>query len=511
LKRLSSSSNAFKGFMNIGEKGPFNATKLLFLASMLLLSATVATSSAAVAVNQQAPDFTLTSIDGKNITLSDYREKVVLLDFWATWCGPCREEIPELSQLYSTYKDQGLVIISIDLQETPSDVKTFAETNGMVWIVVVDQDGAVAAKYGIEYIPTLVLIDTDGKISCMHIGLTDESVLASEVEEVPKPYKLQSDMEVRLSPNMTTLDALIVINGSITPSCPGVEVTLEYRIKDGTWNAVATIRTDSASFFSYAWNGTPKVAGFYEFRASWAGDDEYNGSEKVVSFIIGDLPSTISVEISQGVLLLGQAIRIQGTLQPALPSVSVRISYNRPDGTSMNRVIMSSATGAYNDSFVPDMVGSWALRASWNGDSNYAGAETNIVNFVVNKVPTAITMALSKDAIDQGQSMDVSGSVSPALSGVQVTLTYTRPDGSTVTRSTTTSADGGFGDTYTPDRVGQWSLLASWPGNNNYTEASSNSINFSVRQPFPLAYVIGIILAVIIVGSLLLIVRSRKR
>jgi cytochrome c biogenesis protein CcmG/thiol:disulfide interchange protein DsbE len=512
LRRLSSYKR-IKGIHEYNmENGSVNAIELLILASMLLLSATIAASSASVAENQQAPDFTLTSIDGKSITLSDYRGTVVLLDFWATWCGPCRMEIPELSTLYATYKDQGLVIISIDLQEKPSDVGTFAEQNGMVWMVVVDQDGAVADKYGIQYIPTLILIDTEGKISWMHIGLTNESVLASEVEKVPmtRTYKLQSNVEVILSPNMTTLGASMVINGSITPSRPGVEVILEYRIKDGTWNAIATIRTDSASFFTYAWNDTPKVSGFYEVRASWAGDGEYNGSEKVVSLLIDKLPSAISVEISQQAMLLGQVIRIQGALQPALPNVVVRIAYKRPDGTSINRVSISSATGFYNDSLVPDIVGSWALKASWDGDSNYAGAETNNISFVVNKDPTAITIALTKVAIDQGQSMEVSGSISPALSGVQVTLTYTRPDGSTVKRSSTTSADGGFGDAYTPDGVGQWSLEASWPGNNNYTEAFSNSINFSVKQPFPLVYIIGIILAVIIVASLL-IVRSRKR
>jgi len=261
---------------------------------MLLLSATITTSSASVEINQQAPDFTLTSIYGTSVTLSNYRGRVILLDFWATWCGPCREEIPELSQLYSTYKDQGLEIISIDLQEKPSDVRAFAKQNGMVWTVVVDLNGTVADEYGIEYIPTLVLIDTKGKISCMHIGLTEESVLASEVEEVP--------------------------------------------------------------------------------------------------YIIGNLSSAISVEISEQVLLLGQAIGVQGALQPPLPSVSVKITYNRPDGIIINKVVMSFASGLYNDSFVPDMAGSWALKASWNGDPNYAGAETNLVSFVV-KAPTTITIS----------------------------------------------------------------------------------------------------------------------
>ncbi len=122
-----------------------------------------------------APDFTLTSVDGKDISLSDYQGKVVILDFWATWCPPCKAEIPGFIELYSQYKDQGLEIIGVsldqgDLSVVPAFVKSYNVNYPIVYYrdqVVNDYGRAIG---GIRSIPTTFVIDRDGNIVDHLIG-----------------------------------------------------------------------------------------------------------------------------------------------------------------------------------------------------------------------------------------------------------------------------------------------------------------------------------------------------
>ncbi len=119
----------------------------------------------------KAPTFTLESINGETVRLEDFHGKVVLLDFWATWCGPCRMSISELKRLSKDFLGEDFVIISVNLREDANKVKDFASTKGMTWIVLLDRDGEVADKYGVRAIPTFILIDKHGKIRLKITGL----------------------------------------------------------------------------------------------------------------------------------------------------------------------------------------------------------------------------------------------------------------------------------------------------------------------------------------------------
>jgi thiol-disulfide isomerase/thioredoxin len=123
--------------------------------------------------NPQAPDFSLANVmDGKSFRLSEQRGKVVLVDFWATWCGPCRMAIPHLIELQKEYKSQGLQVVGVSLdQQGPAVVKPFYQQWKMNYTVVVDDQGAVARDYGgIRSIPTAVLIGRDGHIVTGFVG-----------------------------------------------------------------------------------------------------------------------------------------------------------------------------------------------------------------------------------------------------------------------------------------------------------------------------------------------------
>ena len=114
-------------------------------------------------VGAPAPAFTLPNLEGEEVSLEDFRGKGVLINFWATWCGPCREEIPALQEFYETYGDR-VVVLGIDIRESPSTVRRFVEARGITYPILLDTQGRVAARYEILAIPSSFFVDEDGII-----------------------------------------------------------------------------------------------------------------------------------------------------------------------------------------------------------------------------------------------------------------------------------------------------------------------------------------------------------
>lgn len=136
-------------------------------------------------VKEKAPDFTLTDIDGNNFTLSNYRGKVVLINFMATWCIPCKEEMPTFISIYEKHGNE-IVMISIDREMTESEenLKTFRQEYNAKWAFAMDNiEENVADKYDILGIPTTFIIDTRGCISYSYFGPIKEKELIAEIEK----------------------------------------------------------------------------------------------------------------------------------------------------------------------------------------------------------------------------------------------------------------------------------------------------------------------------------------
>jgi cytochrome c biogenesis protein CcmG/thiol:disulfide interchange protein DsbE len=132
-----------------------------------------------------APDFSLRDIDGKAVRLSDFRGKVVLLDFWATWCGPCKIEIPWFIEFERKHKDKGFAVIGVSMDEEGWDVvKPFISRMNVNYRVVIGNDSTAQAYGGIDALPTTFLIDRDGKIAATHVGLTGRKELENGVEHL---------------------------------------------------------------------------------------------------------------------------------------------------------------------------------------------------------------------------------------------------------------------------------------------------------------------------------------
>ena len=131
---------------------------------------------ATITEHSLVPDFSLPQLSGQQLHLSDYRGSVVLLDFWATWCDPCREEIPHFVELQNRYRDQGLQIVGVSMDDRPEPVRDFYRQFKMNYPVVMGNASTGELYGGVLGLPIAFLIGRDGRIYSKHIGATDIAV-----------------------------------------------------------------------------------------------------------------------------------------------------------------------------------------------------------------------------------------------------------------------------------------------------------------------------------------------
>lgn len=150
------------------------ARRKLILAGVTVAAAALLLASAgfaALSKNTTAPSFKAAALAGQRLELQDLRGRVVLLDFWATWCPPCRNEAPQLQKLWEKYKDKGLVVIGIALDSgDDAALREFAAESKLTYWLVNDRSGAIAAEYRIGPIPTTYVVSPTGAISQVHVG-----------------------------------------------------------------------------------------------------------------------------------------------------------------------------------------------------------------------------------------------------------------------------------------------------------------------------------------------------
>jgi thiol-disulfide isomerase/thioredoxin len=179
-----------------------------------------------------APDFSLNTINGEKISLGDYKGKVVIVDFWATWCGPCRIEIPGFVELQDRYRDQGLEIIGISKDEgesAPEEVKQFYIQHKMNYKVGIASDDVDQLYGGIFGMPTTFVIGRDGRIYAKHVGAADISVFEEEVKTLlaakpdaeaanfkPAMARMSDEIEVKTPAQ---------VKAEHNPDVPGVDIS----------------------------------------------------------------------------------------------------------------------------------------------------------------------------------------------------------------------------------------------------------------------------------------------
>ncbi len=162
-----------------------NAMRTLVVLATL---ACTAVAQAAVTPQAAAPDFTLKSAEGRNLRLAEQRGQVVLVNFWASWCGPCRQEMPQLNRLYDKYRASGFTMLGINIDDDPKNGAATAAKWGVRFPVLLDADKTVSKLYDLGSMPATVLIDRDGKVRFLHRGYREgvEETYERQIRELIK-------------------------------------------------------------------------------------------------------------------------------------------------------------------------------------------------------------------------------------------------------------------------------------------------------------------------------------
>jgi peroxiredoxin len=121
-------------------------------------------------VGKPAPDFTLPDLDGQTFSLGGFQGEPVMVNFWATWCGPCVHEMPFIQEVYEMWSEKGLVLLAVNIGESQPQVRSFMQENRLSFPVLLDGTGEVAERYGVRGIPTTVLVDSEGVIRNIKVG-----------------------------------------------------------------------------------------------------------------------------------------------------------------------------------------------------------------------------------------------------------------------------------------------------------------------------------------------------
>ena len=143
-------------------------------------SSDVASQNTQIAIGQPAPQFQAPDLEGHNTSLADYEGDVIVLNFWATWCPPCRAEMPGIQSVYDMYQGEGLTVLAVNARENVPVVAAFQEQFGVTFPILVDEQGQVMNLYQAHSLPTTIIVDRDGVVQHIQNG----SITAAQLEAI---------------------------------------------------------------------------------------------------------------------------------------------------------------------------------------------------------------------------------------------------------------------------------------------------------------------------------------
>jgi peroxiredoxin len=168
----------------------------VFIAIVALLASSVIN---AVELEDTVPDFTLKSMSGENLRLEEYRGKVVLINFWASWCGPCRQEMPILQKIHDRYEPLGFTVLGVNVDEKQEKARKIVERLDVDFPLLLDTDQLVSEAYDVNAMPYSVLVGRDGKINYIHRGYKpgDENQYVNRLKQLLRTPSLSALPAIR--------------------------------------------------------------------------------------------------------------------------------------------------------------------------------------------------------------------------------------------------------------------------------------------------------------------------
>ena len=291
-----------------------------------------------------------------------------------------------------------------------------------------------------------------------------------------------ASLSLSISAGSTYVGGRVTLSGSLTPPRAG-RVSIMVSKDGGTYAKLAEV---SLSDGAYSYVYTALEEGVYSFKAVWPGDDEYEPAESgTVALEVTKpvkTPTSITCSPIPASITYGGVVKVVGQITPAVAEAAVSLRFVRPDGSQFTETVTTYENGTYYREYAPDRVGVWTVEASWPGDEQHLGSSSAAVSFTVGKATTAISISVSSSEIREGDSITVSGSITPSPGSVTVVLTYRSPDGSVLNRTVSSASDGSYADTWSPTPRGSWTVFASWAGSENYEASVSSEVSFTVRE-----------------------------
>ncbi len=163
-----------------------SALSAALFAAVTTIACLASGSVQAVAVEDEAPDFTLETLRGPNLRLQEYRGQVVLINFWASWCGPCRQEMPILDRLHQRYEEAGFAVLGINVEGERGPAEKIAKKSKLTFPILIDEGQVVSKQYELEAMPSTIVVDRNGKVRYIHRGYKpgDEAKYVAVVKQL---------------------------------------------------------------------------------------------------------------------------------------------------------------------------------------------------------------------------------------------------------------------------------------------------------------------------------------
>jgi len=238
----------------------------------------------------------------------------------------------------------------------------------------------------------------------------------------------------------------------------------------------------SISYEVKALNDTEE--GIYELEGEWTAvqsEETFSDVTPPTEVRIERHQTALSIEVPEEAEVDGN-ITISGLLTPPIEGATINITISRPDGVEILLYAMADTNGSFSDSFAPDAAGTWSLKASWDGDFSHRGSESEVKTVAVSKLPSAVEVRVSPSELKVGETLQISGSVSPPQAAASVILSVEDPGGILVNRTLRTAEDGSFSESFTPDAAGTWSFTASWGGDAVHKGARSGTLTVTAEE-----------------------------